>query len=82
MRLPAGTAPSRVGAYWIDLARGWLLHGDRGKALNALQTARQIAPQLTRYHPQVHDTVQTLAARDHRTTPTLSGFAAWCDVRP
>jgi len=81
VRLPAGTAPSRVGAYWIDLARGWLLHGDRSNALEALQTARQIAPQLTRYHPQVHDTVRSLAARDRRATSTLSGFAAWCGVR-
>ncbi|MGH4019318.1 MAG: helix-turn-helix domain-containing protein [Pseudonocardiaceae bacterium] len=79
--LPAATAPSRVGAYWIDVARGWLLHGDRGNALDALQTARRIAPQLTRYHPQVHDIVQTLAARDHRATATLPRFAAWCGVR-
>jgi transcriptional regulator with XRE-family HTH domain len=81
VRLPAGTAPSRVGAYCIDLARGWLLHGDRGKALEALQTALRIAPQLTRYHPQVHDTVRSLAARDRHATTTLSRFAAWCGVR-
>ncbi|MDQ4021719.1 MAG: helix-turn-helix transcriptional regulator [Actinomycetota bacterium] len=71
VRLPADTAPSRVGAYWIDLARGWLLHGDRSNALEALQTARQIAPQLTRHHPQVHDSVRSLAARDRRTIPHL-----------
>lgn len=81
MRLPAHTAPSRVGAYWIDLARGWLLHGDRGNALETLQMARRVAPQLTRHHPQVHDTVHTLAARDRRATGTLPRFAAWCGVR-
>ncbi len=81
MHLPAGTAPSRAGHYWIDLARGWLLHGDRSNALEALETARQIAPQLTRYHPQVHDAVQSLAARDRLATSTLSRFAAWCGVR-
>ncbi|MCA1672475.1 MAG: helix-turn-helix domain-containing protein [Actinobacteria bacterium] len=81
VRLPADTAPSRVGAYWIDLARGWLLHGDRSNALEALQTARQIAPQLTRHHPQVHDSVRSLAARDRCTIPTLSRFATWCGVR-
>jgi hypothetical protein len=30
--LPANTAPSRIGHYWTDLARAWLLHGDRRRA--------------------------------------------------
>jgi transcriptional regulator with XRE-family HTH domain len=81
IRLPDGTAPSRSGHYWIDLSRGWLLHGDRRRALDSLQTARRIAPQLTRYHPQVHETVQSLAVTDSRTTATLASFAAWCGIR-
>lgn len=81
IRLPPGAAPSRTGHYWIDLARGWLMHGDRGKALEALQTARRIAPQLTRYHPQVHETVHSLATADSRTTNSLSHFAAWCGIQ-
>ncbi|MFD7658461.1 helix-turn-helix domain-containing protein [Actinosynnema sp. NPDC059797] len=80
VRLPATTAPSRSGHYWIDLSRAWLLHGDRRHALDALHQARRIAPQLTRYHPQVHDTVQTLAANDARATGSLAHFAAWCGV--
>ncbi|MBV8540391.1 MAG: hypothetical protein JO364_20075 [Pseudonocardiales bacterium] len=79
--LPASTAPCRVGHYWIDLSRAWLLHGDRAQALDSLQHARRIAPQLTRYHPQVHDTVHVLAARDARSTAGLRHFAAWCGIR-
>ncbi|MGH3829508.1 MAG: helix-turn-helix domain-containing protein [Pseudonocardiaceae bacterium] len=79
--LPASTAPCRVGHYWIDLSRAWLLHGDRSRALESLQVARRIAPQLTRYHPQVHETVHVLAARDARSTASLRNFAAWCGIR-
>ncbi|WP_158430174.1 helix-turn-helix domain-containing protein [Nocardia cyriacigeorgica] len=81
IRLPTDTAPSRAGHYWIDLARAWLLHGNRGRALDSLQQARRIAPQLTRYHPQVHETVHALAVSDSRSTHSLSHFAAWCGVR-
>jgi transcriptional regulator with XRE-family HTH domain len=79
--LPAHTAPTRVGHYWVDLSRAWLLHGDRARALDSLQHARRIAPQLTRYHPQVHETVHVLAARDARSTASLRHFAAWCGIR-
>jgi transcriptional regulator with XRE-family HTH domain len=79
--LPPSTAPSRVGHYWIDLSRAWLLHGDRRQALDSLQQARRIAPQLTRYHPQVRETVHTLAIQDARSTGSLRNFAAWCGIR-
>jgi transcriptional regulator with XRE-family HTH domain len=81
IRLPERMAPSRSGHHWIDLSRGWLLHGDRRRSLQALQTARRIAPQLTRYHPQVHETIQVLAANDARSTDSLAHFAAWCGVQ-
>lgn len=81
VRLPVGTAPSRTGHYWIDLSRGWLLHGDRRRAMASLHTARRIAPQLTRYHPQVHETIHSLAAGDARSSVELSQFAAWCGIR-
>ncbi|MGB6164351.1 MAG: helix-turn-helix domain-containing protein [Pseudonocardiaceae bacterium] len=79
--LPARTPPCRVGHYWIDLARAWLLHGDRSRTLDSLQQARRIAPQLTRYHPQVHETVHVLAVRDARSTTSLRHFAAWCGIQ-
>ncbi|MGV9836616.1 helix-turn-helix domain-containing protein [Nocardia niigatensis] len=80
IRLPRGAAPSRTGHYFIDLSRAWLLHGSRERAFNSLQRARKIAPQLTRYHPQVHETVRAIAINDVRSTNTLAGFAAWCGV--
>ncbi|WP_405495104.1 helix-turn-helix domain-containing protein [Nocardia sp. NBC_00511] len=81
IKLPRGAAPSRTGHYFIDLSRAWLLHGDRTRALESLNTARAIAPQLTRYHPQVHEMVRALAVSDSRSTTSLSNFAAWCGVR-
>ncbi|MFI6680075.1 helix-turn-helix domain-containing protein [Kribbella sp. NPDC050470] len=81
IKLPVDTAPSRSGHYWIDLSRGWLLHGDRRRALEALNIARGIAPLLTRYHPQVYETVQSLAISDSRMTVSLARFAAWCGIR-
>jgi hypothetical protein len=71
------TPRERVGHHWIDLARGLQLHGDRNGALEALYRARQIAPLQTRYHPQVRETVATLAGKDRRRTDTLAGFARW-----
>jgi len=74
------TPRERVGHYWIDLARAWLLHGDRERSLASLISARTTAPQQTRYHPMVHETVRVLARADRRRTDTISGFAAWCGI--
>jgi Tfp pilus assembly protein PilF len=78
--LPPGTMRSRVAHHNIDLGRAWLLHGDRAKALEALNTARRIAPQQTRYHPMVTETVLTLARTDRRRSDTLCSFAAWMGI--
>jgi hypothetical protein len=76
------TAPlERVGHHWIDLARGYQLHGDRARSLQALNLARRIAPQQTRYHPQVRETIVTLAEHERRRSDTLSGFARWVGIR-
>ena len=78
--LPPGTMRSRVAHHNIDLGRAWLLHGDRAKALEALNTARRIAPQQTRYHPMVTETVLTLARADRRRSDTLCSFAVWMGI--
>lgn len=78
--LPPGTMTSRLGHHHVDLARAWLLHGDRDKAFASLQAARTITPQLTRYHPQVRETLSVLAQTDRRRTDSLSGFARWAGV--
>ncbi|WP_158453125.1 helix-turn-helix domain-containing protein [Nocardia otitidiscaviarum] len=78
--MPPSTPRERSGHYYIDLGRAWLLHGQRGKAFDALLTARKIAPSQTRHHPMVHETLLVLAREDARSTETLRGFAAWCGI--
>lgn len=78
---PDGLYPARVGHYHLDLARAFLLHGDRERALGELTIARRIAPQQTRYHPQVRETVYALAEADRRSTESLRNFAAWIGLR-
>jgi transcriptional regulator with XRE-family HTH domain len=71
---------SRVGHHYIDLARAWMLHGDRERALRSLVSARRISPQQTRYHPTVRETLHAIAAADRRSTDSLSGFARWAGI--
>ena len=78
---PVAAKPERAGHHWIDLARAYLLHGDRNRSLEALQRARAVSPQQTRHHPQVAETVVLLAETDRRTTNTLAGFARWAGIR-
>lgn len=76
-RLPANVAPVRAGRWYMDLARGWLDYGNRDKALAALQAARRVAPEQTRNHPQVRETVQTLIHKERYSKESSTGFAAW-----
>ncbi len=77
-RLP----PVRVGHYHIEVARGWLYHGDRRRALSALNRARRVAPQQARHHPMVRDTVQAIAHAEPRPSEELRSFATWLGVDP
>jgi Tfp pilus assembly protein PilF len=74
------TRPERVGHHHIDMARAWLLHGDRYRALANLNEARRIAPSRTRHHPGVHATVRAIAQSDSRVTDSLAGFARWAGI--
>ncbi|MGH3980379.1 MAG: helix-turn-helix domain-containing protein [Pseudonocardiaceae bacterium] len=78
--LPPSAPRERVGHHWIDLARGYLLHGDHERTLATLHQARQTAPQQTRYHPQVHETVRALARAEKRRTDTLANFVGWLGI--
>jgi hypothetical protein len=69
--------PSRVGHHRVEVARGWLYHGDRRRALQALQAARRVSPQLVRMHPMVRDTVHVIAGSEPRPSAELRTFAAW-----
>ncbi|HEX6443680.1 MAG TPA: helix-turn-helix transcriptional regulator [Streptosporangiales bacterium] len=75
-RLPGAVPAVRRGHHYIDVARGYLLNDDNRGALRALQTARRIAPQQTRHHPMVRETVQAIAANG-RGNDELTRFASW-----
>lgn len=66
----------RRGHFYIDLARGYVLAGDHAGGLRCLQQARRIAPQQTRHHPMVRETVLSIAAA-RRGRGELSLFASW-----
>jgi len=78
--LPPGVKRERLAHHHIDLARAWLLHGDRDKALSSLYAAREHAAQRVRYHPSVHETLAVLAETDRRHSDSLAGFAHWAGI--
>ncbi|MFE3054347.1 hypothetical protein [Nocardia sp. NPDC059239] len=45
-----------------------------------IEQARSIAPELTRNHPLVHETIRVLA-RARRSTDTLTHFAKLADIK-
>lgn len=72
--------PERVGHHHIDMARAWMLHGDRKRTLGELNAARAVAPNATRYHPSVVETVRALVKTERRTSESLAGFARWAGI--
>ncbi|MBF6220245.1 helix-turn-helix transcriptional regulator [Nocardia abscessus] len=80
VHFPTTTPRERVGHHYIDLARGYLLHGDRTKAFASLRKAKQNAATQTRYHPMVHETIRVLTRNDARSNESVRGFAAWCGI--
>ena len=81
LRLPADLPANRVGHHWQDVARAWILAGDHRKALLALNRARRTAPQQTRYHPQVHETVRAIVLAERRKSESIAHFTAWLGLR-
>ena len=77
LEVPNTVMRSRRGHHHIDMAAAWLLHGDRDRAFDQLNSARQVTPQQTRYHPQVREIVGTIAETDKRRTDSLTAFARW-----
>ncbi|MEC3952523.1 helix-turn-helix transcriptional regulator [Nocardia sp. CDC153] len=77
LHLPADMAAPRAGHHWQDNARAWLMSGKPDKALIALNKARAVAPQQTRLHPSVRETLHGIAAAQRRQSDSLLGFASW-----
>jgi transcriptional regulator with XRE-family HTH domain len=65
--LPAHVAPERQSHHWIDVGRGYWHNNQRDKALEAFLQAEQIAPQQTRMHPAVRETVRTMIRTQRRS---------------
>lgn len=78
-QLGAGVPAVRRGHHFIDLSRGYLMEGNRPGALRCLQRARRAAPQQTRHHPMVRETVLAIA-ESGRGSEELSGFANWLGI--
>lgn len=76
VRLGPRVPSVRRGHHYIDLARGYVMAGDHAGGLRCLQQARQIAPQQTRHHPMVRETVLAIASAS-RGREELSRFATW-----
>jgi hypothetical protein len=76
MRLRSSVPAVRRGHHYIDLARGYVMAGDHAGGLRCLEQARRIAPQQTRHHPMVRETVLAIAAA-RRGREELSLFASW-----
>lgn len=79
LQLGPSVPPVRRGHHYIDLARGYAMAEDYTASLRCLQEARRIAPQQTRHHPMVRDTVLSIAAA-RRGREELSLFASWLGV--
>lgn len=77
LRLPKSIAAPRAGHHWQDTARAYLLAGDPGNSLKALNRARKAAPQQTRLHPMVRETLLGIAMLERRKSDTVSNFVSW-----
>lgn len=76
VKLPDSVPSVRRGHHYIDLARGYVMTGDLTGGLRYLQQARRVAPQQTRHHPMVRETVLSIASA-RRGREELSLFASW-----
>ena len=77
LTLPADWAPSRLSHHHADVARAQLWTGRTEAAFASLLTARRLAPQQTRYHPQVRETFAGLAAARRQLPDSFASYGAW-----
>ncbi|QQM42814.1 helix-turn-helix domain-containing protein [Streptomyces liliifuscus] len=80
VQLPEDYPEARAGHYWVDRARAETWTARHEDAFASLGRARKAAPQQTRYHPGVHETVATLLRARAKASGDLLEFANWCGV--
>jgi transcriptional regulator with XRE-family HTH domain len=78
-REPLTLTPELLGCHHIDLARAYLLVGDRMRALDQLRQARRASPQQTRHHPQSREIVLAIASSG-RGSEELTTFSNWLGI--
>ncbi|WP_427884675.1 helix-turn-helix domain-containing protein [Kribbella sp. GL6] len=77
LHLPSSMPRTRRGHHLIDATRAFIAIGDHSAALVALQQARTVAPQQTRYHPMAREAVHVLASHHRRASEEVRALAAW-----
>jgi transcriptional regulator with XRE-family HTH domain len=80
VKLPDDYPAARAGHYWVDRARAEVWTARHDEALESLENARRVAPQQTRYHPGVRETVAALLRARAKTPDAMTQFARWCGV--
>jgi transcriptional regulator with XRE-family HTH domain len=80
VRLPDGYPATRAAGFYVDQARAQVWTARHDEALDSLYAAKEIAPQLVRYHPGVHETVGALLRARQRAESRLRNFAHWSGV--
>ncbi|MFI5674768.1 helix-turn-helix domain-containing protein [Streptomyces cellulosae] len=80
VRIPRGWTRSRAGHHWMDLGRAHTWAGHPEQALDCLHQARRIAPQQTRYHPTVRETVLALKRQERTRNGSLAQYAEWVGI--
>lgn len=80
VEMPEDYPPGRVGHYYIDLARAQVWTAQHDKAFSSLVKAREVAPQMTRHHPQVRETAAALRRARARMPDPLRDFSLWCGM--
>jgi tetratricopeptide (TPR) repeat protein len=68
VRLPAQFSPERHSHHYIDVGRAYFYSGQREAALGAFLKAERVAPQATRMHAGVRETVGTMIRTQKATT--------------
>ncbi|MGW1989559.1 helix-turn-helix domain-containing protein [Embleya sp. NPDC001921] len=77
IHLPEDWPKSRTAHHFAEVARAQSWIGDTDGAFTSLLKARRAAPQQTRHHPVVHETVSTLVTASRSTRDTLTSYAHW-----
>ncbi|RBM13801.1 helix-turn-helix domain-containing protein [Streptomyces sp. PT12] len=77
---PNAYQPTRVAGFLIRRASAEAWTARHEEALASLRRARETAAQLTRYHPDVHETVGVLLRARAKASPELREYAQWSGV--